>query len=138
MKKTWFLPAIAWLIISTILLVLPGDDLPTSGLFGIENFDKIVHLGMFSLLTILFVYPFIKAGKSRKAVVRITIMTVFSVVAYGFVMELVQKYWASDRSFDLVDLLFDTVGSVAGGLVISSSIAYKKIGPDGNRGRNQN
>jgi VanZ family protein len=62
---------------------------------------------------------------------------VLVVIAYGIAMEFVQKYFARGRSFDVIDIFFDSVGSLVG--VIVTVIYYrKKIGPDGNRGRNQN
>ena len=136
MKKSWFIPAIIWFITSTILLVLPGDDLPSNGIFGIQNFDKLVHLGMFSLLTILFAFPFAKAGIESKALTKKIFTIAIAVVIYGIVMEFVQEYWAINRAFDLSDMLFDSIGSVLGGVAIL--IFGKKIGPDRNQGRNQN
>jgi len=56
-------------------------------------------------------------------------------------MEYYQKYFSPGRSFDLADILFDSAGSIAGMVAISIYYAKKydkKIGPDGNQGRNQN
>ncbi len=136
MRISWFIPAILWLLTSTILLVLPGDDLPSSGIFGIQNFDKLVHLGMFALLTFLFAYPFLKIGVEIKSLKKTTLVITLLVVTYGILMEFVQKYWTSDRMFDYVDILFDSLGSFIGGNVLL--FFYKKIGPDRNQGRNQN
>ena len=136
MKKSWFIPAIVWFITSTILLTLPGDDLPSTEIFGIENFDKLVHLGMFSLLTFLFSYPFLKAGTVKNKFILWTMRIAFMVMIYGILMEFIQKYWAKGRAFDYSDILFDCIGSIMGGIALH--ILGKKIGPDRNRGRNQN
>ncbi len=138
MKISWFLPGVVWLIISTILLLLPGDDLPSTGFFGIENFDKIVHLGMFALLTFLFSLPFLKLYSTKSGLKKASISIALLIIIYGILIEYAQKYWASDRAFDLIDIIFDSIGSIIGLLIINSKIAYKKIGPDRNRGRNQN
>ncbi len=58
-------------------------------------------------------------------------------LTYGVVMEFVQKYFVPGRSFDLLDILCDGIGSFAG-MITVLQIYVKKIGPDGNRGRNQN
>lgn len=118
MKKSWFIPAILWFITSTILLVLPGDDLPSNGIFGIQNFDKLVHLGMFALLTILFSFPFVKAGLENKLLRKYTLLIAIAVVAYGIIMEFVQEYWATNRAFDYTDMIFDSVGSLLGGVAL--------------------
>jgi len=137
MKVTSFIPAILWFIVSVVLLTLPGKDLPHEDLFDIPYFDKYIHFTMFLMLTALFCYPFINLTTDNFTIkswfVRITIL----VIVYGILMEFVQKFMSVGRSFDLVDIVFDALGSVAGWAIISW-IYVKKIGPNRNRGRNQN
>lgn len=137
MRFISFLPAIVWLIISVILLCIPGNDLPKSHFFDIPFFDKYIHTIMFFVLTALFCYPFIYSQK-KPEVIRSWFfrITVFAVI-YGVAMEFVQKYLVYGRSFDLIDIVFDAVGSVIG-MVVVTLIFKKKIGPNRNRGRNQN
>jgi VanZ family protein len=52
-------------------------------------------------------------------------------------MEFVQRDFVRGRSFDVIDILFDTIGSIAGVIAVRQYYR-KKIGPDGNQGRNQN
>jgi len=132
-----FLPGLIWLIISAVLLVLPGNDLPHNRYFDIPFFDKYVHFTMFFMLTALFSFPFISLC-TEKSVIKswFTKISLF-VIVYGILMEFVQKFMAIDRSFDLIDILFDSLGSVAGLLTVSYYY-NNKIGPNRNRGRNQN
>jgi len=132
-----FLPAITWLITSTILLSLPGDDLPENNFFDIPYFDKYVHFGMFFILTVLFCYPFVRTTTNGSGVKSIFKEIAIAAIAFGVAMEFVQKYLVINRSFDVIDIVFDTLGSVAG-LIGISWYRGKKIGPNGNRGRNQN
>lgn len=111
-----FLPAIAWFITSFILLAMPGDDLPDGGLFDIPFFDKYVHFGMFFLLTFLFSWPFSKANTQIQTWKLMSIKIAVYAIVYGVAMEFVQKYFVKGRSFDVVDILFDSIGS-AGGLL---------------------
>jgi len=137
MKFTLFIPAVIWFIISTILLALPATDLPESSFFDLPYFDKFVHFIIFFLLTVLFSYPFTKWVQDKWAVKRWFMnMALYSVV-YGILMEFVQKYFVAGRSFDVFDILFDGIGSLAG-MLATMQFFSKKIGPDGNRGRNQN
>ncbi|MDQ6815736.1 MAG: VanZ family protein [Bacteroidota bacterium] len=137
MRIISFLPGIAWFITSVILLALPGNDLPHNSFFDIPFFDKYVHFTMFFMLTTLFSYPFIFSSIdwtiARAWITKITIY----VILYGIAMEFVQKYLVVGRSFDLVDIVFDALGSIAG-LVVTRKYYDKKIGPNRNRGRNQN
>ncbi|WP_018616017.1 VanZ family protein [Segetibacter koreensis] len=137
MRAIYFIPAIIWFIISIVLLTLPGNDLPHNSFFDLPFFDKYVHFGMFFLLTVLFSFPFYKLPAKPTAVISIFYKVSFFVILYGVIMEFVQKFFTFERSFDVVDILFDSLGSLAG-LFAIRQIFYKKIGPNENRGRNQN
>lgn len=137
MRPIHFIPAVIWLIISIILLTLPGNDLPHNGIFNLPNFDKLVHFGMFFLLSVFFCFPFSKPGEKSSAITAVFYKVAFFVIIYGIVMEFVQKFFAVQRSFDIIDILFDTLGSLAG-MVAIRRYTFKKIGPNENRGRNQN
>ncbi len=136
MRLKPFLPGIIWFTISCYLLAVPGDELPDTGFFDIPFFDKIVHFGMFFLLTFLFCYPYTLYYKSFSLWKKSAYKIAFIAICYGIAMEYVQKYFVMGRSFDLIDIVFDTLGCVSG--VIGIQIVDKKIGPDRNRGRNQN
>jgi len=108
-KTLLFIPAIIWLIISFILLTLPGSDIPKASFLDLIYFDKWVHIGMFGLLTILWCYPFFKTTMaSRIFFLRITLI----IISYGILMEFVQKFFASERSFDITDMIADAVGAI--------------------------
>lgn len=132
-----FVPAICWLVSTTILLTMPGNDLPDVGFLDIPYLDKVVHLGLCLVLTLLFCFPFRRSALSRQAVRSWIISIVLYGIAYGIIMEFVQKYAVRNRSFDVVDIVFDAIGCVIGGW-IAWRLWGKKIGPDRNRGRNQN
>ncbi len=134
MRVISFIPAIVWFITSIILLTLPGSNLPHSTL---PYFDKFVHFVMFFLLTVLFSYPFLKLSEKLPAIKAAFSKVAFYAILYGIIMEFVQKFFTAGRSFDVIDILFDAVGSFSGLLVIRQ-YALKKIGPNENRGRNQN
>jgi len=137
MKIVYFTPAVIWFIVSLILLTLPANDLPHSSLFDLPYFDKYVHLGMFFLLTVLFSYPFSKLTAEEVTISAIFNKIALFIILYGIIMEFVQKYFTAGRTFDITDILFDAVGSVTG-LLIMRRLTFKKIGPNKNRGRNQN
>jgi VanZ family protein len=137
MKIIYFTPAVIWFVVSIILLTLPANDLPHSRLFDLPDFDKLVHFGMFFLLTVLFSYPFSKSLAEHVTISAIFNKIACSVILYGIIMEFVQKYFTVGRTFDITDILFDALGTGIGLLAIRQH-AFKKIGPNKNRGRNQN
>jgi len=88
---------------------MPGSDVPSVPFFDLIYFDKWVHIGMFAILTFLWSFPFLKtASTSPKLLVAIVLCSIL----YGVLMEYVQKYFAFERDFDILDMLADTVGSV--------------------------
>ena len=137
MRLFYFVPAVLWFIVTIILLTLPGNDLPHSPLFNLPYFDKCAHVVMFFLLTTLFCFPFSTIKAKQSYITRVFLKITLCVISYGIIMEFVQKIFTSTRSFDVIDILFDSVGSLSG-LVAIRQYAFKKIGPNENRGRNQN
>ena len=110
-KVIQFLPVVIWFIIANILFFMPGQDLPSSGFLEEIYFDKWVHIGLFLGLTFLTAYPFIRARHStKKMLIKISILFVM----YGVSVEFIQKYFASERSFDISDMIADTVGCCFG------------------------
>jgi VanZ family protein len=110
-KAIQFIPAIIWFIIANILFLMPGSDVPTISFLDEIYFDKWVHAGLFCGLTFLTAYPFIKAQHStKKMLTKIAI----GFAIYGVLIEFAQKYWASQRDFDVKDMVADAVGCAIG------------------------
>ena len=105
-----FIPATLWTIISFTLLVLPGSDIPKANFLDLIYFDKWVHIGMFGLLTILWCYPFFKTPITSSTILFLRITVI--VIIYGIVMEFVQKFFAIERSFDIMDMAADASGAL--------------------------
>ncbi len=123
LKFSLFLPAILWLIITTVLLVLPGPDIPSVSFLNLIYFDKWVHAGLFGGMTFLFSFPFIfkKFNATKKLLIYIAIVCAL----YGVAMEYVQKYIAFERDFDYFDMVADGVGCVIG--YFASAILKRRL-----------
>jgi len=119
-----FIPGVIWLIIIFILLTLPGPDIPKSNFFDIVYFDKWVHIGLFGILMILWGYPFLRSGAASKNL--LAFIAVCSVL-YGITMEFVQKYFAIERSFDLFDMVADSIGVIIAWLWLINQIKKQNI-----------
>ena len=108
-----FLPGIAWFFLVLILICLPGDDLPKVGdWMSAIYFDKWVHVGMFSVLTFLFMIPFCKSDMTRINKWSFIIKIAISISIWGLTTEFIQKFFIPGRSFDLLDWAADSVGVV--------------------------
>lgn len=118
-----FLPAIAYLAFTFYLFTLPGQKLPDLPWAAKINFDKIVHLGLFTILVFAFSYPFKKSSynnaQRKKWFLYITLLS----IAYGIAIEFIQKYFMANRSCDIIDVTADVLGSTIG--YIAASILLK-------------
>jgi len=135
--KPSFIPAIVWLIISTILLTLPGSDLPEKDWMGKIWLDKWIHIGMFGIMVVLWCRGMLMKEYEIPKIRKIFLCLGIGWLLYGIGMEFVQKYFIPNRSFDTGDILADAAGCTVG-VVYSMSRYIKKIDPCRNRGRNQN
>lgn len=125
--------ALMWLIAVTVLLILPGKDLPELDLFGILT-DKVIHASVYAGVVLLFSF-YVLMGEERYRTMLIYVC-LFAIL-HGIIMEFVQKYFAVNRAFDVLDMLADAIGCVIA-FGISKKVFSKKISPCRNRGRNQN
>lgn len=73
--------------------------------------DKLVHIGLFAILTFLCRSSFDLDLNHYNWVLLLT------AILYGLAVEFIQKYCIPNRSFDLFDLLADTAGSILGLIV---------------------
>ncbi|MGH2554003.1 MAG: VanZ family protein, partial [Chitinophagaceae bacterium] len=58
--KPSFIPAIAWLLLTLILLTLPGTAFPKENWFDKIWLDKWIHIGLFAVLAALWCWAFLK------------------------------------------------------------------------------
>jgi VanZ family protein len=115
-----FLPAIAWLVIVTVLMLLPGSEFPQEKWFQKIWLDKWLHFGLFFTLVFLFQLPVIFRAPTSLLSWRVGIM--LTGVIYGIVIEFIQKFWVPGRTFDLGDIAFDGLGCIAAYVVGSQSL----------------
>ncbi|GAB3015962.1 hypothetical protein GCM10027051_20080 [Niabella terrae] len=111
-KSYW--PAIIWSAIVLVLLALPGDAFQQEESFLSKiYFDKLVHLGLFALLVLTWcwgIYNRYPSGRLMKTFLWICICSIL----FGYLMELVQKYWVPNRDYDLWDVVADAAGALIG------------------------
>jgi VanZ family protein len=92
----------------SILFFLPGSAFPKEDWFSKIHFDKWVHTGIFMILSFICGWAFLLRQK------RDFIVLLLLTIGYGLLVEIIQGNLIANRSYDLADLLADTIGSVAG------------------------
>jgi VanZ family protein len=97
-----------WLTFITILFCLPGSAFPKADFLSKIWFDKWVHIGFFTVLLFLWNWAF-RLNKRGDFY-----LILLLAILYGFLIEVVQHYLIINRSFDLGDLVADTIGSLVG------------------------
>ena len=101
-----FIPAVLCFAVTFYLLTIPGNHLPRIEWMGKYQVDKLVHISMFFTLCFLFSYPIKNLVEKYKWLLYITIAGIL----YGIAMEFVQKYCIPFRSFEINDMIADSIG----------------------------
>jgi len=120
--------ALWWALVILILCGIPFGSVGESPLF-FAGFDKLVHCGLFFVLTVLISRGFIRQ-KGRKQFTFITgVLVGLAAVAYGGVIELLQLYVFTWRGPEWNDLFADSVGTgmavFSAWLILNASV-YEK------------
>lgn len=109
MRKIKLALGILWSLAILIMCVMPAGNLPETNI-TIPYFDKIVHLGIFGILSFILVSILKEIFNYKKSIV----ITIIICSIYGYVIELLQKYVSSGRSYEILDVLFDIIGCIFG------------------------
>ena len=86
----------------------------------------MVHIAIFALLVGLFLLPFLNQDKREKKTVGWII--VFIGILYGTAIEFIQGNFVNNRSFDVLDIIADAIGSIAPFLVLIFLEKRKRFG----------
>jgi hypothetical protein len=111
----YYIPALAWFLITTVLFMLPGSEFPKPiPWMQTIYFDKWVHAGIFGLLTWLFLKPFIQLNKRKSAIDKYAVIVSTLLIIWGLAVEFIQDQWIPFRGFEWEDWGADVAGVVAG------------------------
>lgn len=107
-KLKFYWKSIAWGLVILALLMIRKVPVETPK-FEIQGLDKLVHFGLFFILSFLLSRD-IKKGDIQKT----TFIIVFALPSvYGGVLELVQNFLIEGRSGEWFDFLADACGAFA-------------------------
>lgn len=108
---------IVWILLIFALCAMPPQDIPDPGI-DIPHLDKVVHIGMFFIMSLLICYRY-----ERPALKNIYAAAIAFSFLYGGLIEILQHYFFN-REGDLWDLLADVAGGILGCLLFPT---VKKI-----------
>jgi len=90
---------------------------PKTDLDEINNFDKLVHFGMYFFLSSLLWVEFFKAHKDDETPMwHAWLGALVCPIIYSGVIELLQAYTTTYRSGDWVDFVANSLGAIVGSL----------------------
>ncbi len=108
-----YIPGIAWFFLTLIAISIPGKELPKFGpWFEQISVDKLIHTFLFGMLAFLWMLPVAISTTATQNKKYWFIKVAIAAALWGLAAELIQKYFIPMRSYDLVDLLANTLGVI--------------------------
>ena len=103
-----FTLSIIYLVIIVLLSLLPSSDLPDVPLVSGE--DKWIHVCMYLGLGFVTCWSLDRNGKSMPPLY----LLLLGVFMWGVLMEVLQQLMAIGRSLEILDMVADLAGAIAG------------------------
>lgn len=115
--------AIIWSIIIIILCSIPGQEFSDVSFIDIPHFDKIVHFGLYFILSIVSIKGLKQQSKIKLLKQFPYLSIIFYAIILGGSLELLQHYYIPFRSGDTLDMLANFIGTISGALVVKLRFA---------------
>jgi hypothetical protein len=112
-KIKYFAPALGWSIFIFVLSTMPGKDFPKFDWSDLFSLDKLVHVVFYGLLTVLILWGFRKnlPQISAKYLLGLPFLVATFSMGYGWFLEIYQAYFCTDRYFEILDGIANTIGA---------------------------
>jgi VanZ family protein len=124
-RNLW--PAFVWALIILVITGVPGSYVPSVRSFWEWlSYDKIVHVGVFTVFTYLILYGFRQQYLESNRRYLLVAFAVFVSLAYGLLTEVLQAHVFIGRDGNAFDFYADGLGAIAG-WIIFSYVYRKKI-----------
>ena len=105
-----------WSVIMLVLFLVPAKDLP--GQKDIPNLDKIAHIALFMVLTILYFLDRLKFRDSKTIVPGHIAVTFLYILLFAVTVEFLQKFMGFGRAWDIKDIFWDVIGFILGLILV--------------------
>jgi VanZ family protein len=111
-------PAMAWAAFMMVTALAPSLG-PIEDIDIVAHQDKLVHFAQYFILAFLTFLALVRGTRRERSWQLQT--TIVSVVAYGILLEVLQMA-VPERSVDILDIVANAVGSVAGAYVAQAAL----------------
>lgn len=109
--------ALIWAFFIFILSIIPVTGRLRFDLLGLFTIDKLAHFVLYSIFCLFIAIGYAKYY-SRNYRIKYIFRWSFSVSAlFGIVIEIIQPFAMSNRSFDVLDMIANTLGCLGGWLL---------------------
>ncbi len=115
-KKRYWVSVAVWASIILVLCGMPPQDVDKIKFIDIPYLDKIVHFGLYFVLALL-IMAILTLNSKLKHSSWSYVITIFSCLFYGWLIELMQRSFFPGRSYEMLDVVADTAGAVVGVLL---------------------
>ncbi len=104
---------------------MPSNEVPHVSLLDFQHSDKLVHFFLFFIQVLLT-----SKGLSTQSTVEIAksypaITSMVISICYGGIIELLQLTLLSSRNGDILDFYANSLGCIAGGLVLKNVYRFR-------------
>ncbi len=119
-KYKW--AALFWTCFTIILSAIPSSAIPKTFLDEIFGIDKVAHITFYLFMTVLWSVYMRDIFGIYKSVKISALMS----ISIGIMMEIYQKVYFIDRSFDWLDAVANLIGVILGLILF---LKYEKLFP---------
>ena len=105
-----FILSIIWASIIGVMSLMPKSSLSTPKLINLKHADKVVHMAIYALLSILV----LRALNMKHGKILQNPWPFIVIIGYGILLELLQKYTSVGRSFEFLDIIANISGVLLG------------------------
>jgi VanZ family protein len=116
------LPGISWAVLILIVCSMPQGEFPAALPF--KHFDKTVHFFLYAFLSLFLIVGFKKQFEFRLLRKRAILYSFLFSFSYGLLIEMLQQFIFTTRSFDVMDLVANFSGTIFG--IFAFFIIYGK------------
>ncbi|HAA00944.1 MAG TPA: VanZ family protein [Flavobacteriales bacterium] len=114
MLLRFLFPAICWALLIFLLCIAPSDQLPDTSIWDFISFDKVAHLFIFSVFSLLIIVGLRRQYSYSALRYHAKRVAFLAASVYGVIIEFIQQVMNSGRHFEWMDVVADVIGSLLG------------------------
>jgi VanZ family protein len=111
----YFIPAIVWAAVILILSATPGKNLPQIDFGDLLEADKIAHVGVYLILTLLIFRGLYRRKRLNNRNIGWAILIS---AGYGILLETGQYFFFPGRYFEFFDIVANIIGSISSLIIL--------------------